>query len=77
MTVIYTYIIAIAASSEWLKNPTPVFQPMRGNTNLTLYIQFFPCFEQVTGNCWDFDWFIALFAHVVTGQSNYLGQLVF
>ena len=31
----------------------PVFQPIKSKdkTNRTLYVRFFPRFEQVTGNC--------------------------
>ena len=46
--------IAIATLRDWLENPVPAFQPMRGKTNRTLYRRFFPRFEQVTGNCEEF-----------------------
>ena len=54
MTVESNYAIAIATLRDWLENPAPVFQPMRGKTNSTLYRRFFPRFEQVTGNCEEF-----------------------
>ena len=52
MTVESQYAIAIASLSDWLKNLSPFFQPMRSKTKSkrTLYALFFPRFEQVTGN---------------------------
>ena len=42
---------------------------MRSKTNRSLYAQFFPCYEQVTGIITkNSDWFIALFAPVVIGR---------
>ena len=72
MTVESNYVIAIATLSDWLKRLAPVFQPKRGKTktNRTMYVLFFPRFERVTSNC---DWFIALPASVVIGQSNCFG----
>ena len=77
MTVENNYAIAIATLSDWLKRLVLVFQPMRSKTktNITMYTSFFPRFERVTvtivsRNC---DWFIALFAPVVIGRSDYLG----
>ena len=50
------YAIAIAILIDWLKNSAPVFQPMRTKTksNRTMHARFFPRFEQVTGNCYEF-----------------------
>ena len=72
MTVKIDYTITIAKLSDWLKNPTLVSQPMRNKTktNRILYAIFFPCFDQVTGIS-NSDWFIALFAPVLTSWSNY------
>ena len=73
MTVESALTIEIATVSDWLKNLTPVFHPMRSKTktNRTLYARFFPRFEQVTS---DSDWFIVhLLAHVVIGWSNNFG----
>ena len=70
----YAIAIAIATLSDWLKNLAPIFQPMRTSktkTNHTLCARFFPRFEQVTGNSRHFDWFIAPFAPIVIGRSNY------
>ena len=39
-------------------------------TNRTLYERCFPRFEKGTGNCWNSDWFIALFASVLTPYSD-------
>ena len=71
------YMIVIAKLSDWLQRLAPVFQPMRSKTktktNRTMYTGFLPCFEQVTGNCKDCDWFIGLSAPVVIGRSNCFG----
>ena len=72
MSVESNYAIAITMLSDWLKNLGPVFQPMRSKTktktNGTLYAQFFPHVQKVSGNCWNSGWCIATFAPVVTGQ---------
>ena len=48
---------AIATPSDWLK-PVPVIKPMgsKAKTNRTFHVRFFPHFEPVTGNCYEF-WF--------------------
>ena len=74
MTVESNY--ATAALSDWLKTLAQVFQPMtsKTKTNRALYLRCFPRFEQVTGNGRNSDWFMALFAPAVIGQSsNYSG----
>ena len=38
-------------------------------TNRTLYERCFPRFEKATGNSWNSDWFIPLFASVLTPYS--------
>jgi len=71
MTVESNNAIAIGALSDWLKNLTPVFQPIRSKTKTirTLYARFFPRLElQVIVR--NSDWLIALFAAVI-GRSNY------
>ena len=49
MTVESNNVIAIATLSDQLKNPAPVFQPMRSTTktNRALNAWFFPRFEKV------------------------------
>ena len=56
MTVESNYATAIASLGDWLKNLKPAFQPIRSKTktNCTLYMWFFPGFEQVTGSCYKF-----------------------
>ena len=73
MTVECTYVIAIATLSDWLKRLAPVFQPMRTKPK-----PIAPCardfsralseLQVIARNC---DWFIALFAPIVIGRSNY------
>ena len=78
MTIESNYAIAIAKLSDWLINLAlpSVFQPIRGKTksNGNLCARFFPLLEQklqvIARNS---DWFIALFAPVVIGRSNYFG----
>ena len=76
MTVESTYVIAIAAHSDWLKRLAPVFQPVRSKTktNRAMYTRDFSRalskFQIIARNC---DWFIALFAPVVIGWSNCFG----
>ena len=75
MTVESNYVIAIATLSDWLKTLAPVFQPMRSKPKTIA-----PCtrdfsrvlseLQVIARNC---DWFIALFAPVVIGQSNCFG----
>ena len=76
MTVESNYVTAIATLSDWLKRLAPVFQPMRSKTktNRTMYATFFSRasseLQVIARNC---DWFIALPASVVIGQSNCFG----
>ena len=74
--VYYAIAIAIATFSDWPKNLTPVFQPMRSKskTNRT-FLWFFPRFEQVTDNCLEF-WLgprVAQFTRVGFGWSSNFG----
>ena len=74
MTVESNYVIAIAALSDWLKRLAPVFQPIRSKTktNRTMY-DFSRALSElriIARNC---DWFIALPAPVVIGQSDSFG----
>ena len=50
------YAIAIATFSDWFKNLAPVHQPMRRKTktNRDLHARFFPRFEKVTWNYYEF-----------------------
>ena len=56
MTDECNYAIAIATLGDWFKNLVPVCQPMRRNTktNRHLHARFFPRFEQVTWNWYEF-----------------------
>ena len=53
---------------------TPSFQRMRSKTktktNRTVHARFFPRFERVTSNCYEFDWFISLFILLVSYPVN-------
>ena len=73
MTVESNYAIAIATLSDWLKRVA--FQPMRSKTKpITPCTRHFPRalseLQVIVRNC---DWFIALFAPAVIGQSNCFG----
>ena len=48
--------IANATLSDWSKIRAPVNQPMRRmtKTNRDMHARFFPRFEQVAWNCYDF-----------------------
>ena len=48
----------------------PSFQPMRTKTNRTLHARFFPRFERVTSNCYEFDWYISPFTLLVSYPVN-------
>ena len=56
MAVESTYAIAIATLGDWLKKLVPDYQPMemKTKTNRHLHVRFFPRFEQVTWNCYEF-----------------------
>ena len=56
MTVESNYAIAISTLCDWFKNLVPVCQPMnrKTKTNRDLHARFFPRFEQVTWNCYEF-----------------------
>ena len=56
MTVQTNYAIASGTLSDWLKDDAPAYQSMRRKTktNRDLYAGFFPSFEQVTRNCYEF-----------------------
>ena len=71
MTVESNY--ATAALCDWLNNHAPVFQPMRRKTNCTLqlYARFSPALSKLQVIAKNSDCFIALFAPVVIGQSQY------
>jgi len=73
MTVESNYANAIATLSDWLKNPAPGFQPMRGKTNRALYSWFFPRFEQWQVIAKNSDWFVVLFTPNVIGLRNDFG----
>ena len=68
-TIENDYAIVIAMLSDWLKT-LPGFQPMRSKakTNRTLYALWAIQLQVIARN---FDWFLALFAPVVIGRSNY------
>ena len=64
--------ITIATLSNWLKNLSQTFQPMRSktNSNRTLYAPLFPCFEPVTCNLKEFR-LVHRAACCCCGRSNY------
>ena len=69
--------IAIATLCDWFKNLTLVYQPMKRKTktNHDLHTRFFPRFEQVTQNCYEFGLVhcAVKFAPVVICRSNSFG----
>ena len=77
MTVESNCDITIPTLGVWLSNFAPVFKSVRTKTesNRTFYARFFPRFEPKSQvYVWNSDWFIAQFAPVVTGRSNYFGS---
>ena len=76
MTVESKHVIAFVTIGDCQKYLTPSFQPMRTKTktktktNRTLHVRFFPRFERVTSNCYEFDWFISLFTLLVSYLVN-------
>ena len=75
MTVQSNYVIAIATLSDWLKRLAPVFQPMRSKPKPITprrrdFSRALSELKVIARNC---DWFIALSAPVVIGQSNCFG----
>ena len=75
MTVGRNYAIAKATLIGWLKNPAPVFQPMKSKikTNRTLYARFSRALSELQVIARNSDWLLPLFAPVVIGRSNYFG----
>ena len=67
--------IAIATLIDWLKNFPPVSQPIRSKikTNRTLHARFSRALSKLQVIARNSHWFIALFAAVVIGGSNYFG----
>ena len=75
MIVKSNYVIAIATLSDWFKRLAPVFQPMRSKTKPIAprtrdFSRPLSELQVIARNC---DWFIALSAPVVIGQSNCFG----
>ena len=79
MTVEINYAITIATLIGWLKNPVPVFQPMRSKikTNRTLCARFSRALSELQVIARNSDWFLPLFAPVVIGRNNYFGIEIF
>ena len=74
MTVDSNYAIAVAKLSDWFKNFAPVYQPMKRITNCDLHARDFSrALRKLHGIATNLDWFIALFAPVMIGRSNYFG----
>ena len=75
MTCAGNYTIAIATLGDWLKNLAPVFPPMRSKTktNRTWFARLFRALRKLQIIACNSDWFIAQFAPVVIGRSNYFG----
>ena len=65
MTIESNYVSVIASLTAWLKNLSPVSQPIRRKTknNHILNARIFPRFEQVINNYLESDWYIVLFAN--------------
>ena len=70
---------AIAALYFWFKNVAPVFRRMRSKpkTSGTLYAPFSCTLSKLNLIAENSDWFIALFAPVVIGQSDYFWYWIF
>ena len=74
MAVKSNWAIAISTLGDWLKNFVPIFKPMRSKTENQSHLEgaTFPALRSklslISRNS---DWFIALFAAVVIGRSNY------
>ena len=77
MTVQRNYAIVIATCSDRLKNFAPVFQQAGEKQTKTVHILCARTFSSALSKWQEtarkFDWFIALFAPVVIGQSKYFG----
>ena len=77
MAVESNYAIAIASLGDWLQNLAPVFQPIRSKFKPKLIAactrDFSRAFSklQVIGR--NSERFIAMFAPVVIGRTNYFG----
>lgn len=70
---------AIAALYYWFKNVAPVFRGMRikSKTSGTLYAPFSCTLSKLNLIAENSHWFIALFAPVVIGQSDYFWYWIF
>ena len=75
MSVESNYVRAIVTLSDWLKNPPPVSKRIRSKskTNCSIYVRYLQRLEMLHLIATNSDWFIALFAPVVIGRSNYFG----
>ena len=73
MTVESNFAFAIATLGDWLKNFAPVFTPTRRRPKPVAPCtrDFSRALSKVTSR--NYDWFIALFALVAIGRSNYFG----
>ena len=69
MTVEVNYEIAIATLRDWFKNLTPIFNQWEAKPIAPLHIVLHTLFFSAL-NC---DWFVAPFASVLIGRSNYFG----
>ena len=63
------YVIAIATVSDWAKNLSPDFQPMRSKTKTHRF--FSRALSKVHVTARNSDWFTALCAPLVIGRNNY------
>ena len=77
VTAVFKWLSKVMTLTEWLQNFAPPFQPMQQNRIQTrvffFFFLFFPRFNLSTSQAIsrNSDWFIAPFAPVVIGRSNY------
>ena len=67
------FFTSIATLSDWLKNPTQLFQPIRSKTNSELLAAAFPRLAAATCICSSSDWFFGFSVSAVIGQIDYFG----
>jgi len=67
----------IATHSDWLNRLAPIFQPLRSKTKtIAPYTRDFSrVLSKLQSIARISDWFLALFAPVMIGRSNYFGLL--
>ena len=73
--IAFLFLFCITTLCDWLIKLAPLSQPIRckTKTNRASLACFFPRLAPVILFALNSDWFIALLAPVVIGQSNYFG----